>query len=161
MLTRLIDSSMFSPTIPSQTDLERALITPPGWVIKSRRYFSIPEGMNLHIKLLLVQQQFKTQLKGTLLYPLIRSLNVVDASYLDYLMGSRTISETENVKPNVERFIFFWGTLYISGNGKLAVRCLYNNGGHWEWGYRLLDHYWDARSPAAVFTYDASKEKAI
>ena len=79
-------------------------------------------------------------------------VHVLNACVLDYLLTHpEIIPEDWKVDENGNtRYIFFWGTLYRSPDGRLYVRFLYWSGGAWHWDYSWLGHGWFDRSPAAV-----------
>jgi hypothetical protein len=69
-----------------------------------------------------------------------------NANVLDYLLAHpHLIPEEWKGKA-----VFFWGTVYRSSGGYLYVRCLYWDGGRWDWSDRWLDDGWDDHGPAAL-----------
>ncbi len=63
-------------------------------------------------------------------------LVLMGAPLLDFILANQqSIYIPEHWK---DYNIYFCGTPYYNEEGKLAVRCLFNNGGRWYWGFKLL-----------------------
>lgn len=58
--------------------------------------------------------------------------------------------ERKNGKPV---FVFFWGTILLTEDGKPCVVCMWREHNSFQRGYRLLDSMFDANSPAAQYTF--------
>ncbi len=93
------------------------------------------------------QRQGQTScLRGDLLKEALEGQPVMPANLLDwYLAHSGVIPESWK-----DQLVFFWGTIYADGGGRLYVRCLGWNGDHWCEDYRRLGRGWRAHSPALV-----------
>ncbi|MCC6934802.1 MAG: hypothetical protein IT406_03905 [Candidatus Yanofskybacteria bacterium] len=76
----------------------------------------------------------------------LKPQSVLPANVLDYLLAHpELIPEDWNGKA-----IFFWGTIYRNSRGNLYVRCLYWDGGGWDWDYGWLDYGFSGSNPAVV-----------
>lgn len=60
---------------------------------------------------------------------------VLNANVLDFLREHPELIPDEWKG----KFTFFWGTIYRHRDGDLYVRCLYWDGGRWDWGCDSLD----------------------
>lgn len=70
---------------------------------------------------------------------------VLNANVLDYLLAHTNLIPEEWK----DKYLFFWGTIYLDSDGDRCVRYL-----HWRgsgpWGRGWLINSWDANDPAAV-----------
>lgn len=125
----------------------------------------IPEGWSIHLEDqitsratgMLVWDPLKVKLhldpaqegdggiKGTNLIKNLEGQPVLPANVLDYLLDHPALIPSEWKGKDV----YFW-TVYRDEGGRLYVRCLYWNGGHWRWLCSCLDNGWDDQDPAAI-----------
>lgn len=77
---------------------------------------------------------------------------VLNANVLDYLLKNPHLIPEMWKKDEKENthYIFFWGTIYRSSDGRLCVRYLYWVGDWWNWSCGWLGNVWDDDDPAVV-----------
>lgn len=92
-------------------------------------------------------------IEGNKLRKELASKPVFNANVLDYLLKNPHLIPEEWKKDgegNI-RYIFFWGTIYRSGDGRLYVRCLHYWGDDsWCWGRYWLGDNWRSYNPSAL-----------
>lgn len=71
---------------------------------------------------------------------------VLTAHVLDYLLAHPELIP-EKWK---ELYVFFWGTVYCTSDGRTRVRSLYWAAGRWSWFSRWLGDGWRTIYPAAI-----------
>jgi len=52
--------------------------------------------------------------------------------------------------------IYFWGTVFCGGFGRLYIGYLFFFDGKWRWSYELITHNWSERGPAACIADTSS-----
>jgi hypothetical protein len=107
--------------------------------------------MMLHLS---PKQQGEAEIKGDLLLAELdaKHVPVANACHLDYFRAHpETIPEEWKVdEKNRTRFIFFWGTIFCSPNGRLYVCYMCWFGTEWTFQCCCLEGVWSARCPAAI-----------
>ncbi len=90
-------------------------------------------------------------LKGHELRTELDGKPVLNATILDFLEDHQEFI-TDDWKQDEQgntRYVYFWGTVYRSAGGDLYVRCLYWDGGQWQFDFHWLDDAWFGHNPAA------------
>lgn len=126
-------------------DLNTTPFVPHGWsVVEHRKSGQFRWSAN-NIALHLSNYQ-QDGVVGHELRKELSHLSVANANVLDFLLSHpHLIPEEWKDGP-----IFFWGTIYLAGNGLLYVRLLEKIGGRWRWETLQLDNYWRSNFFAAV-----------
>ncbi len=120
---------------------------PDGWeVVEHRKHGQLqwdPTRIRLHLS---KKQMDGKVIEGNKLRKELEGLPVMNANVLDYLL-----KHTELIPDEYKgKAVFFWGTIYRRSDGRLYVRCLFWDGGKWDWRYRWLGYGFDGSNPAAV-----------
>jgi hypothetical protein len=85
-------------------------------------------------------------IEGNKLREELKAMPVLNANVLDYLLAHPRIIPEEWKDESVN----FWGTIYLSPDGHLSVRCLRWFGGQWHWDWNWLIHSFGSGGPAVV-----------
>ena len=133
-------------------DCDDAPFTPNGWTVEEHNKMGQIEWNSEKIELYLSKGQKNKWIEGNKLRKELEDKPVLNANVLDYLLAHPHLipDEWKKDKNGNTRYIFFWGTIYRSSGGYLVVRCLFFDGGEWDWCYYWRDYDWDGRSPAAL-----------
>jgi len=143
-LQKLIESGF-----DSIVDLDADPVVPDGWSVESHakggKFDFAPGRIGLY---LCEEQKNLLNIEGHKLRKKLKNRPIFNANLLDWLLrkeNKRFIPEGWKGKD-----VFFWGTIYRSNGGELAVRRLCVRGGGWcSQGYHL-DYGYGHSSPAAV-----------
>lgn len=132
--------------------------SPNGWSIEKRQgIFEVVrlekrvdgqlyiDGKKILLYLSKKQMNGKT-IVGNDLREEVSGKQVLNAIILDYLLAHPELIPEEWKG----KAIFFWGTIYRDSGGGLCVRCLYWDGGQWDWGSRWLGRGFGGYNPAAL-----------
>ena len=135
--------------------------TPNGWSIEKHEKCGLMKlegrGDDLYLnekKIVLFlskKQQWGKHAVGHELREELSGKKVLNGNVLDYLIAHcELIPESWKKDENGNiRYIFFWGTIYISSSGGLCVRYL-DLDGRWSRDYDWLGRDWGGHSPAAL-----------
>lgn len=103
-----------------------------------------PENISLYLS---KEQHNDKGVVGHELYEKLKKKKRLNANVLDFLFANPLLIP-EKWK---NKFIFFWGTIYLFSDGHRYVRRLYCFGGvKWTWDYCWLDRAFDGNCPAAL-----------
>jgi len=120
---------------------------PAGWTVKkhkpgSEKYEFDPAQISLYQS----KKQKKEAIDGKELHQELASWQFLNANVLDHLLSHQNlIPEKWKYK-----FIFFFGTIYLSNSGGPCVRCLRWNDHSWEENWEWLNSGLDDRHFAIV-----------
>ncbi|MEK7642999.1 MAG: hypothetical protein AAB372_00920 [Patescibacteria group bacterium] len=120
--------------------------TPDGWKVeehkKGGQFEWGPAKVSLHLS---PNQKDGKVIEGNKLRKELAREPMLNANVLDYFLANQYLIPEEWKG----KAVFFWGTIYRRSGGRLFVRCLYFDGGRWDWSCSWLDDDWDDIGPAA------------
>jgi len=130
-------------------DLDSAPYIPDGWSVEEHNKGGVMEWDPTKVALHLDPDQKNGKwIEGNKLRKKLAKLNPYNANLLDFLLKK----ENQHLIPEEwkGKYIYFWGTIYRSSDGRLCVRYLFWLVGAWLWDYNWLGRGWDGGRPAAV-----------
>lgn len=79
---------------------------------------------------------------------------VLNACVLEYLLANPELipEKWKTGEKGSLRCTYFWGTIYRAPCGAMCVRCLFWDGGAWNWDYDPLDKDGNSQCPAAYLS---------
>lgn len=82
----------------------------------------------------------------------LAKMHVMNANVLDYLVAHPELipDSWKTNKNGNTHYIYFFGTIYRNGCGRLYVRFLYWRGCRWQWNFLWLGGNFNGYDPAAV-----------
>lgn len=114
-----------------------------GWTIESHKKMGKIEWKEP--ELYLSEKQKNGYIEGTDLRKKLEDKPVLNARVLDYLLDyPDLIPESWKGK-----YVYFWGTIFRSADGRLYVEYFFCHGGRWYWDFNWLDLGWLSGDPAA------------
>lgn len=98
------------------------------------------------------KQQDGNSIEGNKLRKELEGIRVLNANLLDYLLDNPHLIPEEWKKDEKGNtlYIFFFGTVYRYSDGRLYVRYLFFDEGHWQQGSNWLGFNWGSDNPSAV-----------
>lgn len=133
-------------TVEHIIDCDKDPFVPQSWKVEEHIKGGHFEWDPAKIDLYLSKKQKKGVIRGNDLRKELKGKPVFNANALDYLLSNQHLIPEEWKG----KFMFFWGTIYRSSTGGLAVRYLSWGVSRWRWNYRWLDYDWDVSGPAAL-----------
>ena len=134
-------------TVEHVIDCDANPFVPKGWGVEEHHEgghfkWNVPQ-----VQLFLSEgQRGGNVLEGNKLRKELAGKPVLNANVLDYLLANPHLIPEEWKG----KYVFFWGTVYRSSDGRLFVRCLDWDGGRWGWICYWLDDVWRGINPAAL-----------
>lgn len=126
---------------------------PDGWKVEQHELGGSFKWDPAQVQFYLSEPQRKEKsIEGNKLRKELEGKPVLNANVLDYLLANPHLipEEWKKDEKGRTRYIFFWGTIYRDSRGGLCVRCLYWDGGRWDWDCDWLGVDWSVRGPAAL-----------
>ncbi len=134
------------PSVP-WIDCDAYPFVPDGWKVcshkKNGKILWDPSRVTLYFS---KQQKNRQSIEGNYLCEELKSMPVLNACILDYLISHPQLIPKEWQRLNN----FFWGTLYYDFQDAVMVRCLSWIDGRWHPNQRWIIADWDDRCPALL-----------
>lgn len=117
-----------------------------GWEVESHKKMGQLGWDQKNIELFVTEKQKTEWVNGEVLQKELEGKEVLNANVLYWLLEN-----PEHIPEEWKgKYVYFWGTVYRSSDNFLFVRCLYWNGGQWDWSYNWLIYDWNDSGPAAI-----------